>query len=148
MMRKESGLTLVEVLASITILSIVGVIIWQIFIQGIEFSQKSVTNNRLQQEVNIVISTLSRIHRTSNLYTLNSSNCRIEVLDSNGNQKALFENDQLCYQAFSNGSELVSASTNPNEHDLNLEIRVYEKKNPSNKVILDTLLYKLKEGQF
>ena len=54
-MKNQKGVTLIELLATITILSIIGVIIWNVFIQGTKYSNTAVTKNRLIQESNIVI---------------------------------------------------------------------------------------------
>lgn len=40
MIQKQSGMTLIEVLLGVTILSVIGVVIWNVLIGGISYSNK------------------------------------------------------------------------------------------------------------
>jgi prepilin-type N-terminal cleavage/methylation domain-containing protein len=150
-MRNERGVTLVEVLATLTILSIISVTTWQIFFQGYKFSQESVTKNMLQQESNIVLSNLTRIHQTTEKYKLISSDCKITVLDKNDDELQLFSHSLFCYKAENpiDNLELPPTVLEPSKtgHDLELVVRVSEKNNLRNSVAVKTLLYRLKEGE-
>jgi type II secretory pathway pseudopilin PulG len=150
-MRTERGITLVEVLATVTILSIIGITIWQVFFQGYNFSQKSVTKNMLQQESNIVLSSLTRIHQTEEEYKIISADCKISVLDKNAKEIALFTHSQYCFRAENpiDFTELPPDLHKPSKegHDLDLIVRVSDKSNTTNYVAVRTLLYRLKEGE-
>ncbi|MDQ0975658.1 Tfp pilus assembly protein PilE [Neobacillus niacini] len=150
-MRTERGITLVEVLATVSILSIIGITIWQIFFQGYNFSQKSITKNMLQQQSNIVISSLTRIHQTIEEYTIVSAGCNISVRDKNNVEIQLFTHSQYCFRAEdpSDNSELTPTPHKPSNEgqDLDLKVRISEKNNPNNFVAVRTLLYRLKEGE-
>ncbi|MEH6995868.1 prepilin-type N-terminal cleavage/methylation domain-containing protein [Neobacillus drentensis] len=150
-MRSERGITLIEVLAAITILSIAGVTIWQVFFQGYQLSQRSVTKNMLQQESNIVISKLTNIHQTEEEYKIESVDCKIKVLSKTNTEIEVFSNSQYCFQAEDPKTKLEIPLTNlkPNEtgSDFDLVIRISDRKNIKNTVGVRTLLYRLKEGE-
>jgi type II secretory pathway pseudopilin PulG len=150
-MRTERGITLVEVLATVTILSIIGITIWQIFFAGYNFSQKSVTKNMLNQEANLVITTLTRIHQTEEEYRIISAGCKISVLDKTNKEIALFTHPQYCFRAENpiDFSELPPDPHTPSTdgNDIELIVRISENSNNTNHVAVRTLLYRLKEGE-
>lgn len=145
----EQGISLVEVLATLTILSIVGVLIWQVFFQGYKYSNDAVTKNTLTQEANVIVLKLTRIHQSNEEYTIKSSNGIIEFLDSNNNQITQYSSSKFTYSALLNDYEVNSQLVHPSDktQNLNIEIRVTDKNNPSNKVSVKTLLYRLKDGE-
>jgi prepilin-type N-terminal cleavage/methylation domain-containing protein len=150
-MRSERGVTLIEVLAAITILSIIGVTIWQVFFQGYQFSQRSVTKNKLQQESNIVITMLTRIHQTEEEYKIDSGSCEIKILNKDGAEIENFSNSQYCFKAENPVTklELPPTTLKPFQtgNDLELVIRISESDNLSNNVGVKAFLYRLKEGE-
>jgi Tfp pilus assembly protein PilE len=145
----EQGISLVEVLATLTILSIVGVLIWQVFFQGYKYSNDAVTKNTLTQEANVIVLKLTRIHQSNEEYTIKSSNGMIEFLDSDNNQITKYTSSKFTYSALLNDIEMNSQIVNPSDktQNLKIEIRVTDKNNPSNKVSVKTLLYRLKDGE-
>jgi prepilin-type N-terminal cleavage/methylation domain-containing protein len=142
LIRTQRGITLIELLVTIAILSVIGAIIWSVFFQGFNFSQKSVTKNRLQQEANIVIVNLTRIHQTSLVYSISSSDCKITVNYTkkvdNSQQSLVFEGDGLCYTTDMTGS------FDPNQNDNDVKVTVYDQNDPTNKAEVDAFLYRLK----
>lgn len=143
MKHKERGFTLIEVLASILILSIIGVIIWNVFIQGSKYAKYSLSKNALQQEANYVITNLTRIHQTSTTYQISSSSCQINVTYTKQDgtiSTKLFDSQDICY------STNFTGTVNPNEDDINLTITLSDKKKSSSKVDISTILYRLKDG--
>ena len=143
-MQNERGLTLIEVLATITILSVIGVVIWNVFFQGLYYSDKAVTQNTMQQESNYVSMKLSRIHQTSKEYALISSDCAIKVNYINKNNESLeetFKEPKLCL------STNFSGRVNPNKEDLSLTISIQDKAKASNNFYLETVFYRLKENR-
>ncbi|MGM0900250.1 MAG: type II secretion system protein [Bacillota bacterium] len=145
----EQGISLVEVLVTLTILSIVGILIWQVFFQGYKYSNDAVTKNTLNQETNLIVTKLIRIHQSNDEYTIKSSNGTIEFLDSDNNQIIKYSSTKFNYSALLNDYELNQQLVNPSDktQNLNIEIRVTEKNNPSNKGSVKTLLYRLKDGE-
>lgn len=157
----EHGVTIIELLTAITILAIVGAIIWGAYSQGMNFSKNEITKNEMQQEANIIISQLTRIHQTTQSYRIVSSECTISVTYTEKNkpdvnQTTTFENSKLCLRAEENLdkdnnntnqiTEHVLIKGNPEFRDTPLSIMVIDKNNSNNYLQFETLLYRLKGG--
>jgi prepilin-type N-terminal cleavage/methylation domain-containing protein len=158
--QNERGLTLIEVLASLTILSIIGVTIWSVFFQGYNFSQKSISKNFIIQETNIVISNLTRIHQKTNEYEfiIPSSKCEFTVnskIASVTNPTVLvsqpaqtFQNSRICLSIQYVIEDLApSADPNkiiPNKNDVSITITASDINDPQNKVETKSYLYRVK----
>ena len=136
----ERGLTLVEVLATVIILSIISILAWRIFFQGTEYSKKAVSKNQMQQEANIIIASLNSIHKRSIEYSIDSSNCKISVqyTTQSTTKTEVFENSQMCIQA-------NDLTITPKTTDADLNITIEEKGRPKNKIQINSLLSRLKE---
>lgn len=65
--QNERGFTLIELLVSIALGSIVLVLIYQFFFQGIHFSKVVNDKTLLQQEANYMVSSMTKIHQTLSL---------------------------------------------------------------------------------
>lgn len=142
-MLNERGLTLIEVLSTITILSVIGVVIWNVFFQGLYYSDKAVTQNAMQQESNYVALKLTRIHQTSKEYELTSSDCMIKVNYITKNNESLeetFKDERLCY------STSFSGRVDPNKEDLPLTISIHDKEKTADTFDMETVFYRLKEN--
>jgi prepilin-type N-terminal cleavage/methylation domain-containing protein len=147
----QRGLTLIEVLATLVILSVAGVIIWNVFFQGYNYSQKAISKNSMQQEANLVITSLKKIHQTSDEYTIanfEESGCSaikisyIEYIITHPTEvnNQLFHNARLCISSSFTGTI--------NTKDINrvpLTITINDKNNPSDSVQIDTILFRMKE---
>jgi prepilin-type N-terminal cleavage/methylation domain-containing protein len=142
MNKSERGLTLIEVLVTVTILSFIGVLIWNIFFQGVKYSHDSVSKNQMQQEANIVVTYLTKTHQISDKYTVNNSSCKI-IVNSDKNGQKIFENSQLCY-SLTISPKGLGDEIDPNKVDLSLKLAVYEKNNKHIQIAVDTLLYRIK----
>lgn len=139
----QYGITLIELLLTVAILSIVGGIVWGIFFQGVKYSNDAVTINQMQQESNIIITKLKEIHQTSEEYTIQSNNGIITVTytDKFGStQVIIFENSN-----FDLASTQVN-KTKPKETDTLFTVIVTDKKS-DNSHSTSTLLYRLKGGK-
>ncbi len=140
--QNQRGITLAELLATIAILSIVGVIIWSVFFQGTKYSNIAVTKNQMQQEANIIISKLTKIHQTAESYSIHSKggNITVDYKDNNGaTHKIVFDDSHLDFFTQSMNNVI------PNKNDTPLTITVNEKKS-NNTISIDTVLYRLKGG--
>ncbi|MDN3018502.1 prepilin-type N-terminal cleavage/methylation domain-containing protein [Paenibacillus sp. BSR1-1] len=154
MKHDERGLTLVEVLATLTIFSIVSLIIWSIFFQGFNFSQKSVSENFMIQETNILIANLTKIHQTSSEYQILSTgvnNCEITVSSKKKDviqPNKIFNHSEICFEfVLSIKNKAIGSDPNkivPNENDVSITLTASDKHNPNNKVTMKSYLYKLK----
>ncbi|WP_231687986.1 type II secretion system protein [Bacillus sp. FJAT-27251] len=146
-MKNEQGITLVEVLATILILSIAGTIIWQVFFQGYQYSQRALSKNKMLQEVNIISTNILRTHQTEEQYQLKmlTSGCGIS-LSANGHTE-IFDHNEICISFNQNG---IPDVIKPNvEHaELPFVLRAWERTNIENKVELEARLYRMKGGNY
>jgi Tfp pilus assembly protein PilE len=69
-MKKESGLTMVELLAAISILFIIGSIIFGVFIGINKNYHKMASRVDLEQETNIIINTIKNYHQKQTKYLI------------------------------------------------------------------------------
>ncbi|MFP5114422.1 type II secretion system protein [Bacillaceae bacterium C204] len=145
MIRNHRGLTFIELLVSIAIVSFIGIIIVSTLSQSVNYSQKSISKNFIQQEANILNTQLIKIHQKSKQYVLSNSNCEINVSITNkddSTQTQLFTNTKLCY------SINLSGIVIPGQEDKNLILTVSDRNDPNNSIKITTLLYRLKDGGF
>ena len=139
--REEHGITLVEVLATLVILSIVGIGMWSAFFQGFEYSNKTISENLMIQEANILITNLTKIHQKTEEYEIENDGCKI-VVTINGKPQT-FKHDRLCYR-----TDFTKETIKPKEYggDLQFKVTIYEEINPKNEVSVDSILYRVKGG--
>ncbi|KKK33050.1 hypothetical protein WQ57_24180 [Mesobacillus campisalis] len=158
MIKNEKGLTLTELMVTLAILSFAGVLIWSVFFQGYNYSQKASAKNRLQQEGNLIITNLTSIHQTARYYKIMNNQCEIHLEITNMDdtkQNISFSDPNLCYQYNSKSSSIIEEplpsggkviNMDPFDKDIKLEIIVSEKKNSSNSAKIDSMLYRVKAG--
>lgn len=68
--RSDKGITLVEILAAIVIVSFLTIIIWRFFFQTIDYNSYAVTEQSLQQEANVILATLQAEHTRNTIHVL------------------------------------------------------------------------------
>jgi type II secretory pathway component PulJ len=144
-MRNERGITLVEILGAITILSILGVIVWNVFLQVYKYSQTVVSKNLMQQEANIIITNLTRIHQIEDSYEISSvpetGGVKVDIPNKDNPEKTVtFDHDQLLIEFSYYGQ------VNPKQEDKNIKITITDKYPTTNKIEVETFLYRLKGG--
>jgi type II secretory pathway pseudopilin PulG len=146
-LRDERGITLVEVLATMVLLSIIGVTVWSVFFQGYSFSQKAISKNFMHQETNLLISNLTKIHQTAKQYELlnTASNCEVTVKITNKDNTTrtdIFTHPKMCFK-FDITNTAVNP-INPNLTDVQLLLTTSDKNIADNKITIDTFLYRIK----
>jgi type II secretory pathway pseudopilin PulG len=153
LIRTQRGITLVELLVTLGILSFIGIIIWSVFFQGAAYSQKSSTKNAMQQEANIIITSLIKIHQTSDQYQINSSGCKLTVTFTKNNsiQTQDLSNSKFCISArivdVATGTVLTGTDfIDPNGQDISYELTIKDANDSTNQVIENGTLYRLKDG--
>jgi type II secretory pathway pseudopilin PulG len=153
LIRTQRGITLVELLAALTILSFIGILIWSVFFQGSTYSLKSSTKNALQQEANIVITNLIKIHQTSDQYQINSNGCKLTVtiIKNSIPQTKELSNSKFCISinlADTETGKVYSASDpiDPNNYDIHFILTISDLNDNENRVVEDGILYRLKDG--
>ncbi|WP_064093112.1 type II secretion system protein [Rossellomorea aquimaris] len=141
MIRNERGLTLIELLVTLTILSVVSVVIWNVFFQGINYSKKASSQNIIQQESNILTMKLTKIHQTSKSYELKSTNCKITV--DYTSQDGFLNNEEFVHGDLCMSTDFTGV-VDPNKDDLPLTITIRDKEDTSNEFVVETVFYRLK----
>ncbi|WP_175990187.1 type II secretion system protein [Bacillus sp. Marseille-Q1617] len=144
-MTDEKGVTLIEVLAGLAILTVIGLVLWNVFFQGLYYSKKAESDISLQQEANIISMKMTRIHQTSKSYSVESEQCKVKVdyTPSSTNKppkETTFSHSKLCISA--NQVDKVI----PSNEEFELFLTIYDKQRPENEFKLRTTLYRLREG--
>ncbi|MFY0741189.1 prepilin-type N-terminal cleavage/methylation domain-containing protein [Solibacillus silvestris] len=144
MVKNQRGITLMEVLAAIILISIISFLAWNIFFQGKNYTEKSLSKSQMQQEANIILSRLSKIHQSSDTYEVNTQTCSFIIKYTvNGTTKnEPFNNGKLCIK-LSNIPNIIDPKT-INAIDFNLYIEDINK--PDNNILVNSYLYRLKEA--
>lgn len=100
--KNEIGLTLVELLATLSLFAIISIIIWNFFFQGSNYNLREVTQNQLQQETNLIVNTIQETHtkyRITKLELDSNGNIILEAKDRKNNpiEPTKFERNQFKY---------------------------------------------------
>lgn len=152
MNRNERGLTLIEVLVALSILSIIGIIIWNVFFQGLQYSKKSISKNFMIQETNLLITNLTRIHQTATSYTISKSGSCGFTINVDGQPKILDLNPNICFEITIgiDNKDANSTPINPYRDKVDLKLIARDKNNQSNNnfVEINTILTRLKKGVY
>ncbi|WP_108669431.1 PilW family protein [Peribacillus acanthi] len=89
MFKGQKGLTLVEVLVSMAILSILIILTSSAMMNSLNFSKKATSQVQLQQEANYILAELTNFHETKKKYKVtmdrNPKASKITLIDQNGN---------------------------------------------------------------
>ncbi|SDM79807.1 prepilin-type N-terminal cleavage/methylation domain-containing protein [Psychrobacillus sp. OK028] len=99
----QSGLTLVELLASLAIFGVISVLMWNFFFQGLNNNERAITQNQLQQEANLIVNTIQEIHTKytiTEFSTTSSLAIKGKKLDEKGQEIYVvetFNKDQIEY---------------------------------------------------
>lgn len=87
----EKGVTLIELLAALALVSIIAVLAMTTFNIGVKYNVTETKKTTMQQESNLIVSTLMNVHRTEKCYEIENTNTlNIKVYD-----------DDLCTAPFS-----------------------------------------------
>ncbi|MCQ6273510.1 type II secretion system protein [Bacillus sp. V3B] len=142
MKQNQRGITLIELLITLAVLSMIGILVWGVFFQGTNYSNKAMIKNQMQQEANIIMTKLTKIHQTSDSYEIDSlDTCSFTVKDNDGSTE-VFEHDRLCFSVSTN----VPNPIHSNDDDVELELTIYDNKDSKNTLTIHAFLYRLKGG--
>lgn len=151
MIKDQKGVTLVEILATLTLLSVVTILIWNIFIQGTNHTNKESTKNLLTQETNYVQFQLKKIHQTADEYKIIfPSDCSIQIEYSTPKSIISFDNEQICYEinditnVDSDTPIDLNSNINPKKNQSTISFELILKDN-KHEVVTYTILSRLKE---
>jgi len=102
--KNENGLTLVELLASIVIIAIISLALWNLFFNSMNHNSREVSKNQLQQEANLIINTIQNLHTKYKITNLeiDPTNSSLTISyrdkDSISNQNTIFNNNNIKYE--------------------------------------------------
>ncbi|MEC1521776.1 prepilin-type N-terminal cleavage/methylation domain-containing protein [Neobacillus niacini] len=159
MNENERGVTLIELLAVVSIISIIGVVIWGVFFQGIQYSQKSFSKNFMIQETNIILTNLIKNHQTVKSYDIENPSCKIVIksrltADPTVYETVEYSHPKICINLEikqADGSVIKSKSNiipSQASGDTTLTIIASDKVDPANKVSIEAQLYRLKGADY
>lgn len=100
MITNNRGFTLLELLVAIAIMSIIGLLAWAVLFQGMTHSVNQKMKTTMQQELNLLLVALTRVHQTSDYYIISFND------NPNGNTITLYgfseENGDITHQYSNN----------------------------------------------
>lgn len=135
----ESGLSLVELLAVLVLISLVTGTIWTTLSVSIKHNVVETTNLQLQQEANLVITKIQQEHRKHTCYQIIINKNEIEILDCVNQTKYLeIESEKFYYGP--NINEIIE----PKQEDLNLKDFYVKKVDSKTKVDVPTIITRFK----
>ena len=99
MIKKQNGMTLVEVLATLLISSLAIMLIWTTVAISMKHNIVETKKLQMQQEVNYIITDLQRIHRKYDCYQIKNVNGEWSSVDcSNGKTISTYSNSKFKYE--------------------------------------------------
>jgi len=97
-LRNQFGITLVEMLAAIVLFGIISILIWSFFFQTINYNDREVTKNQLQQEANLIVNTIQQLHTKNKITRITSSNSNGTLtINFDNNKKEFFDHKNILY---------------------------------------------------
>ncbi|WP_462412392.1 pilus assembly FimT family protein [Neobacillus sp. Marseille-QA0830] len=152
---KESGVTLIETLAVLTILSIVIVLAYNIFFSGISNSDKAERTVLLQQEMNLVIQSITESHETQDSYDIvvdttpfashiilkgiKDGVTRTTEISNPNFEYALYDISGTTGKVMDNPKKITNTSSQP----LSIKVIIRNKQHPSEKYEVSTIISRL-----
>lgn len=137
-MKNERGLTLVELLAGLVILSVIMTILGAVLINGMKASNRIITNQQLQQEANYIVEMV----RNKYLELDNSKKIEFEIDNDKKilkiDERILSEGYSYCFKGDCNGKKIYIDRTIDFKFELEL------KKGNTQSYIINTTFSKLR----
>lgn len=137
-MNRQRGITLIELLGAITILSIISIIIWNVFFQGLSFTDSLQIETQMQQEANLILASLRKMHRSSDEYSIeNSDDPNSSYITIKNNTSVIeFHNGNFIYKLYlitNNEQQQIMNDTpviiNPNKQHLQIKLIITDREN-------------------
>jgi len=156
----ERGITLLEVLATLTILGFLISIIFSIFINGINYSSKAKDTVLIQQETNYLLTLLKEQHENQSLYsiTVSDNHKQVIIVNDEGETFNIGNEDYEYYMKDSRFTEQNKLEINPMKKkesngvvngvvkimgDFHVELLIKSSENPSLEYRTKTILSRL-----
>lgn len=164
MLKTEKGMTLLEVLLAFAVFSIVITVIWAVLFQGLNYSDRLKNNSFMQQEANLFMTALTRIHQTApEKYTIifddnpNATTVTIEspeMVSTFSNEEfvySLYTMDGLPLQTYEDEDGYILFNDEekfieiyPNRIDLPIKIVIKDRMNSNSSVEIETIISKIR----
>lgn len=157
--KKQTGLTLIEVLATLVILSIVTIMITNVFSSGLRYSSQAKETTLLQQEANYLLTLLKEKQQNEEYYEVSVAAdhhaVTIKTKDARGDadysNTVTIENEKLTYQLFDikHPDSVIDAATETiiiePAYDENFHVKIImtSEKDPSLTYQIKTILARL-----
>ncbi|MDR7237412.1 PulJ/GspJ family protein [Neobacillus drentensis] len=151
----EDGITLVELLATLAILSIVIVLSFSVFNNGLNYSKNVTEKTSLQQEINLFITTATKMHEDEEEYFIhfdinpNATFIVLQVKNTSGVVTKAFEfsNKNFEYSLYDYESGMDVPITNnqkiSTKRPFYMKIVIKNKVNPNQKYEEKTIISRL-----
>lgn len=148
---KEDGLTLIELLATLAILSFLIVLMSGVFLNGSNYSKKANDNVKLQQEANLMVTSITKLHESQNSYDIvvDANSIKLQSKNSSGVvvNTVDFSDPNYEYTLFDysgDAERLLSNTTTINSADpLFIKIVIKNKELPEQKYEVKTIISRL-----
>jgi len=137
--KNESGITLVELLATLSLLSIVVVLIWTTFFITTKHNVTETSKLRLQQEANYILTEIQQQHRHLDCYELEIEENKIKLLNC--------EEPSALIKVISSGYKYgvySSSQIYPKKEDLPFTLIISDPINNKQKVTVETTITRFK----
>jgi len=155
MIGNQKGITLVELIAALALVSIIAAIAWTALAIGFKHTATETNKTQLQQEANIVVTTITNEHRRNDFYYLRMNAGNLEINTCNGNSvtaltcegfTSLMANNYV-YTGTINGVDFMgwdpAEIIDPKKNHVALSLNVTDPANPARSVKVETTLTRI-----
>ncbi|SFB16370.1 MULTISPECIES: type II secretion system protein [unclassified Bacillus (in: firmicutes)] len=128
-MKNQKGITLIEVLATLAILSLVSTLIYGVFIGSQQNFKRISTKTSLSQEANLIVATIKNYHTKNNKYilSLDSSTQKASIGTTSANIPLHKDKLKILIKYDVTGTNTYSVLTGPKEIDSSKPLSLYIK---------------------
>ncbi|WP_158553308.1 PilW family protein [Peribacillus saganii] len=150
--KDQKALTLIELLAALTILSFMILLVSGVFINGISYSNKAKSTVMLHEEANYIVTFLTKKHETQKSYTIELDNnpnaSMITITDDSGSSQVISSSDYR-YSLYENsgGTDTLMDQrvdiSSTSAQSLSFKLVIQDAKNPKNQFELKTIISRL-----
>ncbi|MBM7570696.1 prepilin-type N-terminal cleavage/methylation domain-containing protein [Aquibacillus albus] len=154
-LKKQDGITLVELLATLAISSIVITIIFQVLFNGLNYSEKAQRTASIQNEANYIISLLTTQHETSSGYQIKlDQNPQAEMITITNDDGEVFtiSNTNYVYSFYDTSHEteqemdlltMINPKDSDQNHYLSIRLVVQDKRDSSIRFEIKTIISRM-----
>lgn len=124
--KNESGLTLVEVMATFVILSLILILVFSILFSGLKISNQAESNSSLQQEVNYLVFALKKLYEIGDEYTITVDDVDKVTINKGEPNEQVIGKKHFDYKITVDGMLItkIPELIEPNDGDKKIEIDV------------------------